>query len=84
MCAYLPRAPAPPALLQLGMGETQMLDKILYEEEVRRCIETYEQQFHYGVFYAYMRLRWGRRGREGGARRWGSAGRWLACSCAVG
>lgn len=42
---------------RLGMGETQMLDKILYEEEVRRCIETYEQQFHYGVFYAYMRLR---------------------------
>jgi V-type H+-transporting ATPase subunit d len=35
-----------------------MLDKILYEEEVRQLINTYEQQFHYGVFYAYMRLRW--------------------------
>lgn len=34
-----------------------MLDKILYEEEARRCMETYEQQFHYGVFYAYMKLR---------------------------
>ena len=34
-----------------------MLDKILYEEEVRQLMNTYEQQFHYGVFYAYMRLR---------------------------
>jgi hypothetical protein len=41
-------------LLQLGYGESQMLDKLLYEEEVKRCIE---QQFHYGVFYAYMKLR---------------------------
>lgn len=51
------RAPTPAPAAQLGMGETQMLDKILYEEEVRRCIETFEQQFHYGIFYAYMRLR---------------------------
>ncbi|KAI3431669.1 hypothetical protein D9Q98_004716 [Chlorella vulgaris] len=42
---------------RLGLGESQMLDKILYEEEVRQLINTYEQQFHYGVFYAYMRLR---------------------------
>lgn len=42
---------------QLGLGESQMLDKILYEEEVRQLAATYEQQFHYGVFYAYMRLR---------------------------
>lgn len=42
---------------RLGLGETQMLDKILYEEEVRQLMNTYEQQFHYGVFYAYMRLR---------------------------
>eukprot|EP00983_Pelagomonas_calceolata_P065690 1148692-Pelagomonas_calceolata.AAC.1 len=34
-----------------------MLDKLLYDEEVRRCVLTYEQQFHYGVFYAYMKLR---------------------------
>lgn len=34
-----------------------MLDKILYEEEVRQLAATYEQQFHYGTFYAYMRLR---------------------------
>jgi hypothetical protein len=43
--------------MQLGFGESQMLDKLLYEEEVRRCVFTFEQQFHYGVFYAYMRLR---------------------------
>jgi V-type H+-transporting ATPase subunit d len=42
---------------QLGYGESQMLDKLLYEEEVRRCCQCYEQQFHYAVFYAYMRLR---------------------------
>ena len=49
-CACIP-------CVQLGLGESQMLDKVLYEEEVRRLVATYEQQFHYGVFYAYMRLR---------------------------
>jgi hypothetical protein len=44
-------------LLQLGYGESQMLDKLLYEEEVKRCMACFEQQFHYGVFYAYMKLR---------------------------
>jgi hypothetical protein len=34
-----------------------MLDKLLYEEEVKRCMACFEQQFHYGVFYAYMKLR---------------------------
>eukprot|EP00879_Flechtneria_rotunda_P004408 GHRR01004659.1.p1 GENE.GHRR01004659.1~~GHRR01004659.1.p1 ORF type:complete len:352 (+),score=83.00 GHRR01004659.1:204-1259(+) len=42
---------------KLGYGESQMLDKLLYEEEVKRCMACYEQQFHYGVFYAYMKLR---------------------------
>ncbi|CAL5218444.1 g125 [Coccomyxa viridis] len=42
---------------KLGYGESQMLDKVLYEEEVRRLTDTFEQQFHYGVFYSYMRLR---------------------------
>lgn len=45
------------SLAQLGFGESQMLDKLLYDEEVRRCVLTFEQQFHYGVFYAYMKLR---------------------------
>eukprot|EP00775_Hariotina_reticulata_P002761 gene2761-3055_t len=42
---------------KLGYGESQMLDKLLYEEEVKRCMACFEQQFHYGVFYAYMKLR---------------------------
>lgn len=42
---------------QLGYGESQMLDKVLYEEEVRRLILTFEIQFTYAIFYAYMRLR---------------------------
>lgn len=42
---------------RLGAGETQTLDRSLYQEEARRCVATFEQQFHYGVFYAYMRLR---------------------------
>jgi len=46
-----------PLLMQMGFGEAQMLDKVLYEEEVRRLVFTFEQQFHYGVFFAYMRLR---------------------------
>lgn len=41
----------------MGFGEAQMLDKVLYEEEVRRLVFTFEQQFHYGVFFSYMRLR---------------------------
>ena len=40
-----------------GAGEAQMLDKVLYEEEARRCVGAFEQQFHYGVFYAYRALR---------------------------
>lgn len=42
---------------QMGMGESQMLDKILYEEEMRRCMFTFDQQFHFAVFFAYMRMR---------------------------
>lgn len=41
---------------KMGLGEGQMLDKLLYEEEVKRCKDTFDQQFHYAVFYAYMRL----------------------------
>ncbi|KAL6769089.1 ATPVD1 [Auxenochlorella protothecoides x Auxenochlorella symbiontica] len=42
---------------KLGAGESVMLDKVLYEEEAKRAMQTFEQQFHYGVFYSYMRLR---------------------------
>ncbi|CAF2007571.1 hypothetical protein HID58_076895 [Brassica napus] len=42
---------------KMSYGESQMLDKAFYEEEVRRLCLAFEQQFHYGVFFAYMRLR---------------------------
>jgi len=41
----------------MGYGESQMLDKVLYEEEVTKAMFAYDQQFHYGVFYSYMKLR---------------------------
>jgi V-type H+-transporting ATPase subunit d len=47
----------PLVCVQMGYGESQMLDKLLYEEEVKRCSICYEQQFHHAVFYAYMKLR---------------------------
>ena len=31
--------------------------QVLFEEEVRRLCDTFEQQFHYSVFFAYQRLR---------------------------
>lgn len=42
---------------KLAYGEAQALDRVMYEEEVRRETLAFEQQFHYGVFYGYMRLR---------------------------
>ncbi|XP_022855043.1 V-type proton ATPase subunit d1-like, partial [Olea europaea var. sylvestris] len=42
---------------KLSYGESQMLDKAFYEEEVKRLCLAFEQQFHYGVFFAYMRLK---------------------------
>ncbi|KAI9153406.1 hypothetical protein LWI28_010852 [Acer negundo] len=42
---------------KLSYGESQMLDKAFYEEEVKRLCLAFEQQFHYGVFFAFKRLR---------------------------
>ncbi|CAG9464480.1 unnamed protein product [Pedinophyceae sp. YPF-701] len=42
---------------QMSFGESQMLDKILYTEDVRLMTACFEQQFHFGVFYAFLRLR---------------------------
>ncbi|CAI5976472.1 unnamed protein product [Closterium sp. NIES-65] len=42
---------------KLSFGESQMLDKAFYEEEVKRLTLSFDQQFHYGVFFAYARLR---------------------------
>ncbi|KAK1571057.1 hypothetical protein Q3G72_011290 [Acer saccharum] len=46
-----------PSFSKLSYGESQMLDKAFYEEEVKRLCLAFEQQFHYEVFFAYMRLR---------------------------
>ena len=35
--------------LQLAYGEAQALDRVMYEEEVRREALSFEQQFHYGA-----------------------------------
>ncbi|GBG75744.1 hypothetical protein CBR_g20991 [Chara braunii] len=42
---------------KLSFGESQMLDKAFYEEEVKRLALSFEQQFHYSVFFAYVKLR---------------------------
>ena len=56
--AAMERIPAYTALFtRLGAGEAQILDKVLYEEEVRRSVASFDQQFHFGVFHSYMSLR---------------------------
>jgi hypothetical protein len=35
--------------VQLAYGEAQALDRVMYEEEVRREALSFEQQFHYGA-----------------------------------
>lgn len=42
---------------KLTYGDSTMLDKIFYEEEVKRNVLMFEQQFHYGIYYGYLRLR---------------------------
>ena len=56
--AAMERCPPYRALFaRLGYGEAAALDKVLFEEEARRCALTFERQVHYAIFYAYMRLR---------------------------
>ena len=44
-----PRRPEPgEQCVQLAYGEAQALDRVMYEEEVRREALSFEQQFHYG------------------------------------
>lgn len=42
---------------RLAYGESQALDKLLYEEEAKLCMRTFQGQFHYASFYAYLKLR---------------------------
>jgi V-type H+-transporting ATPase subunit d len=34
-----------------------LFPQFFYEEEMKRCDETFHQQFHYAIFYAYMKMR---------------------------
>mmetsp|Transcript_43854 Transcript_43854/g.83746 ORF Transcript_43854/g.83746 Transcript_43854/m.83746 type:complete len:353 (+) Transcript_43854:242-1300(+) len=38
-------------------GETPLLDKVFFEEEVKRAVGAFDEQFHYGVFYAFLKLK---------------------------
>ncbi len=42
---------------RVGAGEAHALDKMLYDEEVRRAVNSFEQQFHFGIFHSYLALR---------------------------
>lgn len=41
----------------LVTGGEKLLEKALFEEEVGRCSLIFEEQFHYAIFYAFLRLR---------------------------
>lgn len=38
-------------------ADATALDRAFYETEVAKFVLMFEQQFHYGVFYAYLKLR---------------------------
>jgi V-type H+-transporting ATPase subunit d len=42
---------------KMGYGECPLLDKVFFEEEVKRAVSSFELQFHYGVFYAFLKLK---------------------------
>ena len=44
-------------LARVSYGEAQMLDKVMFEREVAQCKLAFMQQFHYGSFYCYLKLR---------------------------
>mmetsp|Transcript_6761 Transcript_6761/g.20207 ORF Transcript_6761/g.20207 Transcript_6761/m.20207 type:complete len:246 (+) Transcript_6761:417-1154(+) len=45
-----------PNILQKSSEEIN-LDKVFYETEVMKCRYMFTHQFHYGIFYAYLKLR---------------------------
>lgn len=52
----LPSPRTPPhasCAAQLAYGEAQALDRVMYEEEVRREALSFEQQFHYGAAFLH-------------------------------
>jgi V-type H+-transporting ATPase subunit d len=40
--------------LQLGL---KTIDDIMFEEAIKRYSIAFEQQFHYGCFYAYIKIK---------------------------
>lgn len=38
-------------------GDATSLDRAFYEAEVSRMVLMFEQQFHFGVYYSYLKLR---------------------------
>lgn len=47
---------APPAT-STSTGNFKSLEDLLYGEQVKLCEMAFEQQMHYGVFYAYVKLK---------------------------
>lgn len=45
------------AFSRITQAEAQALDRAFYELESKRLVLSFEQQFHYGIFYSYFRLR---------------------------
>ena len=54
--ANLRDAPDPSKKEDFGFA-TRTLDDIMYEEETKKYSSAFEQQAHYGVFYAYLKLK---------------------------
>jgi len=46
-----------PNILQKSTSEEMNIEKLFYETEVMKCRSMFTQQFHYGIFYAYLKLR---------------------------
>ena len=44
-------------LSKMRYDENQMLDKFWYEKEMFMCRDAFQEQFHYGIFYAYFKLK---------------------------
>mmetsp|Transcript_30476 Transcript_30476/g.85310 ORF Transcript_30476/g.85310 Transcript_30476/m.85310 type:complete len:368 (+) Transcript_30476:146-1249(+) len=40
-----------------GRDGSKTLEDLFFEEEVKLCKMAFEQQFHYGIFYAYFKLK---------------------------
>ena len=55
--------PYQPIFGKLSYGESQLLDKAFYEEEVKRLCLSFEQQVGHCVEFNFLKFRFGRSGR---------------------